>query len=850
MKRTLPVTLFIWLFFLLPADEARAQCAAGWNAARINWDQMDYLTRNGSYSSFVTNQMRDTQYFAIGVNRVKIQLMGITTNGENTTNTAEAGSFGDGADVEYGGTGSVVLTFDTVVRNLQFSLYDIDASQRMTVTARDEANNALNITMAAVATGIVTITGSGTTAAAAQANGTAAANNDSRGTVNVTINGGLLGVKSVTITSSGTSGNFWLSDISACVYGSFPLNYYASQKPFNGQPSYYLVTPDNNSVYMVDPNTGVCHWLFSEPTSPWINSLAYDHVNKIAYYVRDNPSPVSTNRMLKKYDFNTETQSVVVDDLRTLGIPLYDIVVESAGAAFYNGSLFLGIEGTNNNKNSNRESIVWRIDFDKDLKPAKVCQVFARPADNGSGTLLHDWGDFIIKDGILYDFNTGNQGSTAQFVHHDMQTGNAVFYNTNGNPAPIQAGQTWDGKLYWTGGQGSETGRIALYNEKGTIGSKKTATVTACSPAWVGRAGDASDPFKPKSDFGDAPASYDPPGVDPATHEYDCNLRLGPGYDREWEKLASADATGDGTDEDGIDAVNLLSPGLITYIQDVKVYNNTGAVARLVAWLDYNGNGVFDPGEGIARTINSSNTMQTITLSWPNIMVTLPAGGSTFLRVRVSTSSSLTVNTPNGWFANGEVEDYVVPIDVILPIRLLSFKAKTENDERVLLEWTTENEAGFKGFEIERSTDGVNWTRLGFVPGNGGTSQNQYNFFDNNPAVGANHYRLRMVDYDGHARYSQVERVDIHQVITSLRVLPNPVRGRATIQWNAQGNERAEIQLINAAGKQMLARLVNCNPGYNQAVLAIPGHWASGVYLLRVTAASGSQQARVLIQNN
>src|SRR5690606_13257864 len=110
------------------------------------------------------------------------------------------------------------------------------------------------------------------------------------------------------------------------------------------------------------------------------------------------------------------------------------------------------------------------------------------------------------------------------------------------------------------------------------------------------------------------------------------------------------------TDEDGIDAVNLLSPGLITYIQDVKVYNNTGAVARLVAWLDYNGNGVFDPGEGIARTINSSNTMQTITLSWPNIMVTLPAGGSTFLRVRVSTSSSLTVNTPNGWFANGEVE--------------------------------------------------------------------------------------------------------------------------------------------------------------------------------------------------
>ena len=108
------------------------------------------------------------------------------------------------------------------------------------------------------------------------------------------------------------------------------------------------------------PLTGVADWLFSEPTSPWVNSMAYDHVNHVLYYMRDNPSPVSTNRMLKKYDFNTETISVVVNDITTLGIPLYDIVVESAGAAFYNGSLFLGIEGTNNGKTSNRESIIWR----------------------------------------------------------------------------------------------------------------------------------------------------------------------------------------------------------------------------------------------------------------------------------------------------------------------------------------------------------------------------------------------------------------------------------------------------------------------------------------------------------
>jgi hypothetical protein len=850
MKRTLLKTLFISLLFLAFGQYLQAQCTTGWNAATINWEQMDYLTRNGNYNAFVTNQMRDTQYFAIGINRVRIQLNTITTNGENTTNTAEAGSFGNGPDVEYGGNGNIVMTFDTVVRNLQFSLYDIDISQRLTVTARDAANNPLNITMAALAGGIITVTGSGTASAAAQANVSPAADNDSRGTVNITIGGAALGVKSVTITASGSAGNFWMSDLNACVFGSFPLNYYASQKPFTGQPAYYMVTPDNNSVYMFNPLTGVADWLFSEPTSPWVNSMAYDHVNHVLYYVCDNPSPVSTNRKLKKYDFNTETISIVVNDLATLGIPLYDIVVESAGAAFYNGSLFLGIEGTNSAKTSSRESIIWRIDFDAAQNPVKVCQVFARPADNGTGTLTHDWGDFTIKDGILYDFNTGNVGSTSQFVHHNMQDGNTAFYNTNGNPAPIQAGQTWDGRLYWTGGQSPEGGRVALYNENGTIGSKITATVAVCSPAWVGRAGDASDPFKPKSDFGDAPASYDPTAVDPATHEYNCNLRLGPSFDREWNKTSSVGATADGTDEDGIAAVNLLSPGVITFMQDVRVYNNTGGTARVAAWLDIDADGLFEPGEGQVRTVGSGGALQTVTFTWASITIGLPAGSSTYLRVRTTTNSSLGTGTPNGWYANGEVEDYRVWVDVILPIKLLSFKAKNENDKRVLLDWTTENETGFKGFEIERSADGITWNKIAFVPGSGGSSINEYSYYDNNPVQGNNYYRLKMLDYDGNEKYSWVEMVGINRTITGLKVLPNPVRGQATIQFNAMSNDKAEIQLINAEGRLMQSRAVNCNAGFNQAVLTIPGSYASGVYVVRVTTASGHQQAKVLVQRD
>jgi hypothetical protein len=64
----------------------------------------------------------------------------------------------------------------------------------------------------------------------------------------------------------------------------------------------------------------------------------------------------------------------------------------------------------------------WRIDFDAALNPRKFARCL-RARQTMAGTLTHDWGDFTIKDGVLYDFNTGNVGSTSQFIHFNMQTG-------------------------------------------------------------------------------------------------------------------------------------------------------------------------------------------------------------------------------------------------------------------------------------------------------------------------------------------------------------------------------------------------------------------------------------------
>ena len=104
------------IIFLTAVHFPMAQCATGYSSATANWDQLDYLTQNGSYASFVTTAMMQTQNFTLGTNRFSIVLptASMTTNGENASNTAEGGSFGSGQDVEYNGNGSITITLKSL----------------------------------------------------------------------------------------------------------------------------------------------------------------------------------------------------------------------------------------------------------------------------------------------------------------------------------------------------------------------------------------------------------------------------------------------------------------------------------------------------------------------------------------------------------------------------------------------------------------------------------------------------------------------------------------------------------------------------------------------------------------
>jgi GEVED domain/Secretion system C-terminal sorting domain len=887
-----------------PFSKLSAQCPGPYpNAAQLNWDNLDYYYNSGlnvapygyrvssTNFTYVSDAMEQTQRFAIGTAAVTIATSnaavinpGAGFSAENATHTGNLANYA-GEDAQFNPSANgqtITLTFNTPVWAPNFTLYDIDQNAVYTVTATNNLGLPTAVNVVTQGGTILTV-GILPLVRTITATGAGLANNSNAGSATITVPGA---VNSITITATtiGTDPVIWMSDINACVANSFPVNYHqlANNRPFVGptqnMPDYFLGTPDNNSAYYIDPATGRARFLFTDAAKTYINSFAYDPYNRYMYYITENPSLDYTNKQVKRYDYNTETSTVVIADITAapFNIPTMNGGVESAGCSFYDGALYFGIEGGSHSTGGStptittRETIVYRINMDASNNPINAVQVYATNAStSGSGTqtTIHDWGDFIIKDGVLVNCNTARNSSNyaqSKFHHYNMMTGSVT--NVYNNPGTTnwngQIGMTWAQNYYYFRGSTAGNSVTGPYDGAGTCGAATTITLAGPGPAWAGNAGDASDPFRPKCDFGDAPASYDP-YADPATqspavHERADTMWIGTttteatSWNREYYKLGT---NGTADTDNGIASVPFLQPGPSTasYLAQVSVYNGTTTDARVIAWLDFNANGTFDAAEAAtlipAGDIAPGAGVQTRYLYWPSISVSgsLTAGTSTYLRVRMTNATAnMTTSHATGYFEKGEVEDYRVIVDNFpLATHLLDFKAKLE-DKKVKLEWRATEDAGIYSYEVEKSTDNINWRKVTSVNSNGVAGTFSYQAVDENPLKGISYYRLKMLEGTG-MRYSNVKQISFNEFTASLVIAPNPATDKTSLLIETNETTEAAIELVNMQGKVMLSFKRTISSGPNNIPLPLPSTLSTGMYMLKATVGNKTIQQKLII---
>jgi hypothetical protein len=178
-----------------------------------------------------------------------------------------------------------------------------------------------------------------------------------------------------------------------------------------------------------------------------------------------------------------------------------------------------------------------------------------------------------------------------------------------------------------------------------------------------------------------------------------------------------------------------------------------------------------------------------------------------------------------------------------LPVSITSFKGERRGMQN-LLAWATAKEQNNKGFELQRSADGINYSTLSFVNskainGNSNTTLD-YIFTDNKPFAGNSYYRLKQLDKDGNESLSQVVLIKgakgTQLDITSI--YPNPTTSQLNVVMNAPTTDRVTIVITDVAGKILVQKLVNVVAGDNGIQLDV-SKLASGTYIMKALCENG-----------
>ena len=183
---------------------------------------------------------------------------------------------------------------------------------------------------------------------------------------------------------------------------------------------------------------------------------------------------------------------------------------------------------------------------------------------------------------------------------------------------------------------------------------------------------------------------------------------------------------------------------------------------------------------------------------------------------------------------------------VVLPVNIISFTGAKVNSSNVL-SWKTGNELNTLAFEVEKSTDGVSFTKIGTVTASG--SNSNYSFTDGS-VNSVNYYRLRIVDIDGRVTYSKtiVLRENGSSIVLNS-VRPNPFHNDLTISLVLGQVQTVSVSLIDASGRQVATKQIAGVNGLNEITISGLSSLAQGIYTVRVAANNATFQEKVLKRN-
>ncbi len=418
---------------------------------------------------------------------------------------------------------------------------------------------------------------------------------------------------------------------------------------------------ESSDIHSINLTTGVNSFATTIPISGNVNSLAANPDNNLVYYGNG-----TTMYYWDPSEGTGASAHYTLADLSTFA-GFTGGFLESAGAGYYDGALYVGSEDASGNFVD-----VFALTLSADGKSVNSLTRL-NVLNSVPGGSLKGFGDLVVTgDGtaatIYMALGDGSGQSLSKF---DTSTNTWSLINDTLAYRQIAADEF--GNIYTD----DASGNIQLIDKNtGALGNTVVTTTNFPTADLTGPHNVSQKDPDTIGDYGDAPASYGD-----ARHKMFAapTVYLGSKIDGEdgSQHSVAADAddnndtsgTSAGTDEDG------LSTPLTPLKVDDTSYSLTvvcegSAEAVVAGWIDLDGNGSFTNTEKVSGVCNDTdpNGPGSVTLTWDNNnfadtsdLTTLTNADTTYVRLRIVSLArdfAGDIDNPVGTAVDGEVEDY------------------------------------------------------------------------------------------------------------------------------------------------------------------------------------------------
>lgn len=204
-------------------------------------------------------------------------------------------------------------------------------------------------------------------------------------------------------------------------------------------------------------------------------------------------------------------------------------------------------------------------------------------------------------------------------------------------------------------------------------------------------------------------------------------------------------------------------------------------------------------------------------------------------RIKIASTLNNLADANCSFNASSTIRVWVNNCMQLLETKLISFNGKNES-EHTQLQWSTADETSTIKYEIERSSDGVHFSKINTVNGAAGSGgSGNYSFTDPDMLKEATYYRIKLVDGDNY-RYSQIITLNSSLVKFEIKSLVNPFDNNISFDVVTPSDKQVSISLVDGYGKKVKVLTQQLYKGFNHVVINGLGAISNGVYILQVEA--------------